>query len=72
MKECDHGSVDEALGDEVVDPVLVLHLRHKYHLRVAPPDLLQSLQVADLHGRLAVELVSRQPHQLGCLDVGLG
>jgi hypothetical protein len=65
-------SVDETLGDQVVDSVLVLHFGHKYHLCVASPDLLQSLKVTDLHGCLTVQLISCQPHQLGCLDVGSG
>ena len=65
-------SANEALGDEVVDSILVFHVGDKDYLRVGPAHRLQSLQVSDLHGRLAVELVSCQPHQLCSLNVGLG
>ena len=55
----------------MVDPVLVLHVRDEHHLRVCPANRLQRLEVSDLHGRLAVQLVGCQPHQLCGLDVGL-
>lgn len=43
------GSIDEALGDEVVDPVLVFEVGDKDHFGVASAHLFQGLQVADLH-----------------------
>ena len=55
----------------MVDPVLVLHVGDEDHLRVGPAHRLQCLQVSDLHCRLAVQLVSCQPHQFCSLDVGL-
>ena len=55
-------SVDHALGDEMVDALLVLHFRDEDHLRVAAAHLLQCLQVADLHGCLRVQLLRCHPH----------
>ena len=66
------GSVDEALRDEVVDSVLVLHVGYEDDLGVAPADLLEGLQIPDLHGGLAVELLGSQAHQFGGFDVGAG
>lgn len=56
----------------MVNPLLVLHIGDEDDLRVAAADLLQSLQVTDLHGCLAVQFLSRQPHQFSCLHIGLG
>lgn len=65
-------SPDEALCDEMVDSVLVLHVGNENHLGVAPAHLFQGLEVSDLHGRLAVQLVSSLAHQLGCFYICLG
>ncbi len=63
------GSVDQPLGDEVVNPLLVLHVGDEDDLGVAAAHLLQRLQIADLHGGLAVEFLGSQTHQLGRLHI---
>jgi len=62
-------SVDQALRDEMVDSLLVLHVGDEDDLGVAAAHLLQRLQIPDLHGRLAVELLRGQPHELGRLHI---
>jgi hypothetical protein len=54
----------------MVDAFLVLHFRDEDDFGVGSAHLLQSLQVADLHGGLAVELVCSLAHELGGLDIG--
>ena len=60
--DSDHGSSDKTLGDEMTDSFLILHLRNEYHLRVAATHLFQSLQITDLHSRLAVQFFGSQSH----------
>ena len=60
--DSDHGSSDKTLGDEMTDSFLILHLRNEYHLRVAAAHLFQSLQITDLHSRLAVQFFGSQSH----------
>lgn len=49
----------------MVDSLLVLHIGDEDDFGVAASNLLQSLQISDLHSSLAIELLSCQPHQFG-------
>ena len=53
----------------MLDPVLVLHLRNVYHLRVALPHHLHRLQKPYLHCRFCAQLLCRLPHQLRRLHI---
>lgn len=62
-------SINQPLRDQMVNSLLVLHLGNEDDLGVAAAHLLQGLQVADLHGCLAVQFLRCLPHQFGRLHV---
>jgi hypothetical protein len=62
-------SINQPLCDQMVYSLLVLHLRNENHLGVAAAHLLQRLEVADLHGCLAIQFLSCLPHQLSRLHI---
>lgn len=67
-----NGSIDQTLGDKVIDALFVFHLRNKDDLGVAATNLLKGFQISDLHSCLCIELLSCHPHQLGWFDVSTG
>ncbi len=55
----------------MIDSILIFHIWDKNDFGIASAHLLQSLQIAYLHCRLGIQLLSRQPHQFSRLDICL-
>jgi len=62
-------SSNEALGNEMVDPFLVLHVGDEDHFGVSSAHCLESLEVSNLHGCFAVEFISCLSHQFSGLHI---
>ena len=64
-------SPNKPLSDEMVDPILVLHVGDEDHLGVAPSHLFQGFEISNLHCCLAVQFISSLTHQLCSLNICL-